>query len=110
MREYVEMIIILYVDDKRKDLKLVDDHPMLVIFDSFKAQCTSSLLKLVDSHNINVTLIPPNCTDQLQPMDLSISKLAKNFFVHSFKSGMPKNCPLYYKHSLKVPVQIRQSI
>ena len=31
MREYVEMIIIPYVDEKRKDLKLAHDYPALVI-------------------------------------------------------------------------------
>ena len=59
----------IYVDEKRKDLKLLNDYPALVIFDNFKAQCTSSLHTLLDNHNTNVTLIPPNCTDRLQPLE-----------------------------------------
>ena len=85
MREYVEMIIIPYVDEKRKDLKLAHDYPALVIFDNFKAQCTYSVLTLLDNHNINVTLIPPNCTDRLQPLDLSINKPAKDFLRTQFQ-------------------------
>ena len=85
MREYVEMIIIPYFDEKRKDLKLAHDYSALVIFDNFKAQCTSSMLTLLDNHNINVTLIPPNCMDRLQPLDLSINKPAKDFLRSQFE-------------------------
>ena len=85
MREYVEIIIILYVNEKRKDLKLAHDHCALVIFDKFRAQRSSSLLTLLDNHNINVTLIPPNCMDQLQLLDLSINKPAKDFLRSQFQ-------------------------
>ena len=36
MREYVEIIIIPYVIEKRKDLKLARNHRALVIFDNFR--------------------------------------------------------------------------
>ena len=51
----------------------------MLIFDNFKGQSTSELLTLLDDNNINVILIPPNCTDRLQPLDLSINKAAKEF-------------------------------
>jgi len=79
------MIIIPYVNEKRKDLKLAHDHRALVIFDNFRAQCTSSLLTLLDNHNIYITLIPPNCTEWLQPLDLSINKPAKDFLRSQFQ-------------------------
>ena len=61
------------------------DHCALVIFDDFGAQYTSSLLTLLDNHNINVTLIVPNCTYRLQPLDLSINKPAKDFLRSQFQ-------------------------
>ena len=48
--------------------------PTVLIFDNFKAQCTEELL---NSNKIDVVLVPPNCTDHLQPLDVSISKAAK---------------------------------
>ena len=40
---------------------------------------TEKLLKLLNSTNISVVLIPPNCTDQLQPLDLSVNKASNKF-------------------------------
>jgi len=85
MREYFEKIIFPYVEEKRSELKLGNDQPALLIFDNFKAQCTPPLLRLLDSHNINVVLIPPNCTDRLQPLDLSVNKAAKDFLRKKFR-------------------------
>ena len=79
MREYCERIIFPYIEEKRSALKLSSDQPAVLIFDNFKAQCTSSLLSLLDSHNINVVLVPPNCTDRLQPLDLSVNKAGVKF-------------------------------
>ena len=39
-------------------------------------------------------LIPPNCTDQLQPIDLSVIGLQRSSYRLNFKSGMPNNCVL----------------
>jgi len=89
MREYFERIIFPYSEEKRSALKLSSDQPALLIFDNFKAQCTSSLLSLLDSHNVNVVLVPPNCTDRLQPLDLSVNKAAS---IESLESGMQSRC------------------
>ena len=42
------------------------------------------IIKLVDAENINVVLIPVNCTDHLQPLDLSMHKAAKEFLRNEF--------------------------
>ena len=44
MKEYFEQIILPYINKKREDLKLVKNHPALLIFDNFKAQCTKVCL------------------------------------------------------------------
>ena len=54
------------------------DRPTLVIFDNFKTQCTPAVLTQLDQNNINVVLVPPNCTDRLQPLDVSVNKAVKN--------------------------------
>ena len=77
MKEYVDNILLPYVKEKRTNLNLADDYPALVLFDNFKAQCTPKLLTLLDQNNINVVLIPPNCTDPLQPLDISVNKPVK---------------------------------
>ena len=84
MKEYVEAVIFPYIRRQKANLKLPDDQGSLLIFDNFKAQITLSILTLLDSHYVNVVLMPANCTDRLQPMDLSVNKAAKDFLRSQF--------------------------
>ena len=52
--------------------------------DNFKGQITDQIVQLLSDNNVHVVLIPPNCTDQLQPMDLSVNKPAKEFLRSKF--------------------------
>ena len=52
----------------------------MLLFDNFKGQCTEKFLKLLDTKIINVVLIPPNCTDRLQPLDLSVKDFLRKCF------------------------------
>ena len=69
------------MNSKSKQLKLNADHRALVIVDKFKGQCTPLILEMLDTNNIDDIYIyfPANCTDRLQPMDMSINKPAKHF-------------------------------
>ena len=78
MTEYVDNVLNPYIAEKRMSLNLSKDYPALIIFDNFKAQCTSAFLTKLDHNNINVVLVPPNCTDRLQPLDVSVNKAIKN--------------------------------
>ena len=69
----------------KEKLKLSSGYPALLLFDNFKGQCTEKLLKLLDANNISVSLIPPNCTDRLQPLYVSVNKAAKEFLWNSFQ-------------------------
>ena len=84
MIEYVTKIIIPYIECKRRELKLSDDYPALAIFDVFRGQQTDQISSLLEENNIYVVNIPPNCTDRLQPMDLSVNKSAKDFMRAKF--------------------------
>ena len=111
MTQHVEMIIVLYINNKRKELKLSHDRPALLIFDNFKAQTTSSLLKLLDSHNVNVVLLPANCTNRLQPLNLSINKPAKDFLHSKFQEWYAKElCSQLQGESEAHPLDLKLSV
>ena len=70
---------------KRAQLKLNEDHPALTIFDVFKGQCTEEVLQILEENNIEHVCVPANCTDRLQPLDLSVNKPAKEFLRGRFQ-------------------------
>ena len=87
MMTYIEKIIVPYVKQKREQLNLDDDHPALLIaiFNVFKGQCTEEILKMLEDNNIERVMVPTNCTDRLQPLDLSINKPVKEFLRRKFQ-------------------------
>ncbi len=85
MEDYIKGILIPYVQKKRAELKLSSDQKALVLFDKFKGQCTSSILQLLEDNDISVVMVPANCTDRLQPLDVSVNKAAKNFLRGKFQ-------------------------
>ena len=48
-------------------------------FDNFKGQLTDDVLQLLERYHIDIVFVRPNCTDCLQPLDLSVNKPAKDF-------------------------------
>ncbi len=83
MVRYVENIIVPYVASTQALIK--EDKPALVIMDNFKGQITSAVTKILEENDIHVVLLPPNTTDLLQPMDLSVNKPAKDFLKRRFE-------------------------
>ena len=83
MLEYITEIIIPYIESQR--LSFGEDQSAVVIMDNFKGQVTSGVNDLLESHNIHVCLLPPNTTDLLQPMDISVNKPAKDFLKRKFE-------------------------
>ena len=79
MMIYIEEVIVPYVKKKRQQLNLDEDHPALAIFDVFKGQCTDEVLHVLADNNIEYIRVPANCTDRLQPLDVSVNKPAKEF-------------------------------
>ena len=82
MLEYIDSIIIPYVESQRK---ILGDKPAVVIMDNFKGQITRSINEFLELYNIHVVLLPGNTTDLLQPMDLSINKPAKDYLKRCFE-------------------------
>ena len=101
--QYIHKIILPHVCNKRKEHKLPLDQPTILIFDNFKGQCTSEFLTLLDVNNIKVILIPPNCTDRLQPLDVSVNKAAKEFLHKKFHKWYTKQVCLQLQQNGKQP-------
>ena len=53
--------------------------------DNFRGQIVPSVTDLLEANNIHTCLLPPNTTDKLQPMDLSVNKPAKDFLKRKFE-------------------------
>ena len=84
MKEYIVKIQFPYITKQREVLKLSSDHRALVIYDKFEGQCTPAILQLLDENNIDTVYVPANCTDRLQPLDITVNKSAKNFMREQF--------------------------
>jgi hypothetical protein len=84
MMDYLGSVLLPYIQQTRKELKLKNDFPALVIFDRFKAQCTTNILDLLQNNHVHVVIVPANCTDRLQPLDISVNKAAKEFLRRQF--------------------------
>ena len=82
---YIKSILIPFLQKKRSALKLDPQHPALVIFDRFKGQCTPKILSLLNDNNILIAIVPANCTDRLQPLDVSVNKAAKECLRRQFQ-------------------------
>ena len=111
MKEYIEHIVVPYVDCTRKELKLPSDHPALAIFDVFKGQQTEDVIKLLEENNIYVVSLPANCTDRLQPMDLSVNKAVKDFIRSKFRDWYATQVQQHLDDGTEVTlVDLRMSI
>lgn len=80
---YINLILLPCIESIRKSQNT--SSAALVIFDRFRGQCTSRILSLLSANNILIALIPGNCTDRLQPLDISINKPAKDFLWLKFQ-------------------------
>ena len=110
MTEYIRNIIVPYVQRQRKDLKLAPDHAALAIYDEFKGQLTPGIFSLLDANHIFVVKVPPNCTDRLQPMDLSVNKAVKDFLRKKFQQWYSSEVEsLFRKNGRFTPVDLHMS-
>ena len=78
MKRYLQKILLPFINEQRKALLLKSSHRALVIFDGFKGQNTPDFTAILEQHNISIVKVPPNCTDKLQPLDVSVNKSMKN--------------------------------
>ena len=77
MVQYIQDFIVPYVTSVREMLGK-NNQAALTIFDNLRSQLTEGVMEEQEHHNIQSVLASANCTDRLQPMDLS-NKSAKVF-------------------------------
>lgn len=85
MLRYIKKIVLPFVERVRHDLGFDEQQAALAIFDCFKGQLTNQVVQLLEEHNIQSVLVPANCTDQLQPLDLTVNRVAKAFLQREFQ-------------------------
>ena len=93
MKRYLDTIMTPFVNEQRRKLFLSSTHQVLVIFDGFREQNTPDFFSILGKNNISCVRIPPNCTDTIQPLDISVNK--------SMKSELKKQFQLYYANEVK---------
>ena len=69
----------------------------MALFDGFKGQTTDNIHSLLVANNIVAIQLPPNCTDKLQPLDLSVNKPVKD--------GMKAKFQQWYADEVKRQLQ-----
>ena len=84
-KRFVEKVIIPYVIHARQDKSLREDAKALVIFHCFSGH-QGPVLDVLESHNIVYVFVPDNCTDRLQPLDVSVNKPVKDHLRSKFRS------------------------
>lgn len=83
MIQYIEEIAVPFVECQRANL---GKKAALVIMDNFKGLITNGIDTLLEANDIHVCLLPPNTTDILQPMDISVNKPPKDFLKRKFEA------------------------
>lgn len=82
-----------------------------MIFDKFTGQGTESLQQLFEENHIHVIRVPANCTDRLQPLDVSVNKPAKTFLRQQFHKWYAEQiCEQLQEKTEVVPVDLRLSV
>ena len=109
-QDYIKLILLPYVPQTRKDLSLPEDHLALVILDRFKGQCILGILFLLDSYHFQLTIVPANCTDRLQPLDILVNKPAKNFLRSKFQQWYSEEVRRQIGKGQDVKVDLSMSI
>ena len=86
MIDYIAAVIVPYMNEKRRQLSLDSKQVGLVILDEFKGQTTAKVLSLLQANDLMYVIVPPNCTDRLQPLDVSVNRAAKQFLRNKFEN------------------------
>ena len=87
MKDYITKVIVPYIERIRSELPQSHEpspQPALVIFDVFKGHMCQTTINLLMENNIHFVHMPPNCTDRLQPLDISVNKPCKDFMRNKF--------------------------
>ena len=80
----LDEIIVSYVKNERKQLKLEPSQPALLILDVFSGQMTIPVMEKLAENHMKYVKVPANLTNLFQPLDLTINRSAKAFMKKKF--------------------------
>ena len=86
LMRYAEKVLLPFMKKKREAMDLEDTHSCAAILDVFRGQQTPAFLELLEKNNINHISVPANCTDKLQPLNLSVNKPLKDEMKQRFQT------------------------
>ena len=84
----IEEIIVPYLKEERKKLRLEISHKGLLIMDVFTGQMTTEVLDVITKNNNVILNVPTNMTKFYQPLDLTVNGHAKRFLKANSVHGM----------------------
>lgn len=83
---YLDKIIVPYVNKVRDEHDLPLRQKALIILDFFSAQLSEEFRERMKELGLVYVYVPPNCTSELQPMDLSVQKIVKDHMRDQFET------------------------
>ena len=101
---YIKNIILPYVQKIRSKLSSPDQH-VLVIFDVFRGHLLPEVDELLEENRLLKVVVPSNCTDRLQPLNLNANKALKDQLRSSFRQWYAQD-----KNPEDVNVDMRLSV
>ena len=75
-----------YVVETRKRMELALDFPAVDIMDIFAAHRCQSVLDYLEANHIKPLFVPPGCTGELQPLDVSVNDMFKKELRNCFSN------------------------
>ena len=113
MVRYITNIILPYVARVKEEKNLPADQPALVIFDVFCGHRVEDVETVLEDNKLLSVLVPSNCTDLLQPLDLSTNKAVKDHLRANFQTWYAEQVTSQLQQGKKaeeVKVDMRLSI
>ena len=77
-KQFISNIVVPYAAGVGAQMELSHNHPAIVIYDAFRGHDGEELQTLLSENHLVSVRVPNNCTDRLQPLDLSVNKAIKS--------------------------------
>ena len=81
--KFIEEIILPYILEEGEKLGCPNQKALLIFYD-FWSQTTDKVLKVLEDKDILAAKVLPKMTQLLQPLDLTVNKVAKDFTKKKF--------------------------
>ena len=87
--KFIDEIILPHVQKERAKLRCRHQKALLIL-DVFRDQTTEKIFKVLKDNHILVTKVPANMTHLFQPLDLTVTKAAKDYTKQKFSDSFTR--------------------